>query len=76
MTVEMQAVPRLKDVHPCPFHPGRVGVDKHPCMAVVDRETGERCGYFESEAGLESCEDSPVYSGQMDMLNSQVEMEL
>jgi hypothetical protein len=66
----------LGEVHRCKYHRGRVGVDKHPCEAVIDRLTGERCGYSEGEGQHEGLSESRIISGQMDMLNYQCELEV
>ena len=72
MTVETRI---LGEVRKCPYHPGRIGIDRHPCGAA-DRETGETCGYFEGKAELETLPESRIISGQLDLLNTQVELEL
>jgi hypothetical protein len=73
LTVETK---HLTDVHRCLNHPGRMGVDKHPCGAIINRETRESCGYFEGKGVVESCEETRVFSGKLDMLNAQVELEI
>ena len=74
--MEIQGVPRLKNIHRCIDHHGRVGVDKHPCRAIINRETREACGYFEPKALVDGCEETRIISGQLDLLNVQVELEV